>query len=266
MTIKIQHLMMNFTFYSCILEGRQLFFEEPFLLAASEVVRAVCKAGFQNNSEFLFEYAQPPKDGMYLFKVTRKTDGFSTLVFFDTRTKPNFIWVEKVFDNNPDLTINQFVKMLEAALNAGSYQYGWKVWLDKFVPTELRDMMLLHDAVEYVNAYMNNELILNKKAFRSIVVSDANADEVMALIKKYMKGKKTPKSLIAPLKAARVACAVIKVTKTMFKEIFGNILGKSISSLDRYMSDNYEWDSKDMVFNEMVNEFAILVNKAKIAT
>ena len=32
------------------------------------------------------------------------------------------------------------------------------------------------------------------------------------------------------------------------------------------MSDNYEWDSKDMVFNEMVNEFAILVNKAKIAT
>lgn len=87
--------MINFTFYSCILEGRQLFFEEPFLLAASEVVRAVCKAGFQNNSEFLFEYAQPPKDGMYLFKVTRKTDGFSTLVFFDTRTKPNFIWVEK---------------------------------------------------------------------------------------------------------------------------------------------------------------------------
>ncbi len=257
---------MKFTFFSCILEGRQLYCEEPFLLAASEVVRAVCKAGFQNNSEYVFEYAQPPKSGMFLFKVTRKTDGFSTLVFFDTRTCPNFIWVEKVFDNGVDITMNDFVKMLGAAINAGSHQHGWKVRLDKFVPTELRDMMLLHDAVEYVNAYMNNEVVLNKAAFRSIVVSDANADEVMALIKKYMKGKKTPKSLIAPLKAARVACAVIKVTKTMFKEIFGNILGKSISSLDRYMSDNYEWDSKDMVFNKMVNEFAILVNKAKIVT
>ena len=104
--------MMNFTFYSCILEGRQLWVEEPFLLAASEVVRAVCKAGFQNNSDYVFECVLPPKDGMFLFKVTRKTDGFSTLVFFDTRTKPNFIWVENVFDDELDMTIRQFVKML----------------------------------------------------------------------------------------------------------------------------------------------------------
>ena len=248
---------MNFTFFSCILEGRQLYCEEPFLLAASEVVRAVCKAGFQNNSEYVFEYAQPPKSGMFLFKVTRKTDGFSTLVFFDTRTCPNFIWVEKVFDNGVDITMNDFVKMLGA---------GWKVRLEKFLPDDLLDLELFRDALDYVNSYMNDEVVLNNAAFRSIVVSDANADEVMALIKKYMKGKKTPKSLIAPLKAARVACAVIKVTKTMFKEIFGNILGKSISSLDRYMSDNYEWDSKDMVFNEMVKQFTFLVNKSKMVT
>ena len=82
---------MNYIFYSCILEGRQLWFEEPFLLAASEVVRAVCKAGFQNNSDYVFECALPPKDGMFLFRVARKTDGFSILVFFDTRTKPNYM-------------------------------------------------------------------------------------------------------------------------------------------------------------------------------
>ena len=257
---------MKFTFFSCILEGRQLYCEEPFLLAASEVVRAVCKAGFQNNSEYVFEYAQPPKSGMFLFKVTRKTDGFSTLVYFDTRTCPNFIWVEKVFDNGVDITMNDFVKMLGAAINAVSHQHGWKVRLEKFLPDDLLDLELFRDALDYVNSYMNDEVVLNNAAFRSIVVSDANADEVMALIKKYMKGKKTPKSLIAPLKAARVACAVIKVTKTMFKEIFGNILGKSISSLDRYMSDNYEWDSKDMVFNEMVKQFTFLVNKSKMVT
>ena len=105
-------------------------------ISASEGVRAVCKAGFQNNSDYVFEYAKPPKDGMFLFKVTRKTDRFSTLVHFDTRTCPNFIWVEKVFDNGVDITMNDFVKMLGAAINAGSYQYGWKVWLDKFVPTD----------------------------------------------------------------------------------------------------------------------------------
>ena len=263
MTITIQHLMMNFTFYSCILEGRQLFFEEPFLLAASEVVRAVCKAGFQNNSEFLFEYAQPPKSGMFLFKVTRKIDGFSTLVFFDTRTKPNFIWVEKVFDNNPDLTINQFVKMLEAALNAGSYQYGWKVWLDKFVPTELRDMMLLYDAVEYVNAYMNNELILNKKAFRSIVIADAIADEVMALVNQYMKGKDSPKAIIAPLRAAKEAGALITMTKAIFIDIFGELLGNSISAIDKYMTLSYN-GYNDEAYKQMKKRFAEIVEKTRL--
>ena len=58
---------MNFSFYSCILEGRQLWFEEPFLLAASEAVHAVCKAGFQTSGDYMYEQAQPPKDGMFLF-------------------------------------------------------------------------------------------------------------------------------------------------------------------------------------------------------
>ena len=217
--------MRNFTFYSCILEGRQLFFEEPFLLAASEVVRAVCKAGFQNNSEFLFEY--------------------------------------EVFDNNPDLTINQFVKMLGTALNAGSYQYGWKVWLDKFVPTELRDMMLLYDAVEYVNAYMNNELILNKKAFRSIVITDAIADEVMALVNQYMKGKDSPKTIIAPLRAAKEAGALITMTKAIFIDIFGELLGNSISAIDKYMTSSYK-GYNDEAYKQMKKCFAEIVEKTRL--
>ena len=171
--------MMNFTFYSCILEGRQLWVEEPFLLAASEVVRAVCKAGFQNNSDYVFECVLPPKDGMFLFKVTRKTDGFSTLVFFDTRTKPNFIWVENVFDDELDMTIRQFVKMLGKTLSAASYVHGWKVWLEKYVPDELQDLKLFQDALEYVESYMEKDVFVNKEAFRSIVITDAIADEVM---------------------------------------------------------------------------------------
>ncbi len=257
---------MNFTFYSCILEGRQLWVEEPFLLAASEVVRAACKAGFPNSSDYVFEYAQPPKDGMFLFKVTRRKGGFSTLVFFDTRTKPNFIWVENVFDNALDITIRQFVKALGKTLSAASYAYGWKVWLDKYVPDDLQDLKLFQDALEYVECYMEKDVFVNKVAFRSIVITDAIADDVMALIKKYMKGKTHPRTLIAPLKAARVAGAVIKVTKTMYKEIFGNILGNSISSVDRYMSDDYKWNPKDTVFVEMKNQFSILVNKTKMLT
>lgn len=257
---------LNFAFYSCILEGRQLWFEEPFLLAASEVVRAVCKAGFQNNSDYVFECALPPKDGMFLFRVARKTDGFSTLLFFDTRTKPNFVWIENVFANEQNMTILDFVKMLGKTLSAASYKHGWKVWLEKYVPNELQDLKLFQDALEYVESYMEKDVFVNKEAFRSIVITDSIADEAMALIKNYMKGKNKPKTLLAPLKAARVAGAVVKVTKTMYKDIFGNILGKSISSVDRYMSDDYKWDSKDAVFVEMKNQFDILVGMTKMVT
>ncbi len=251
---------MNFTFYSCILEGRQLWFEEPFLLAASEVVRVVCKAGFQNNSDYVFECAQPPKDGMFLFNVTRKTDGFSTLVFFDTRTKPNFIWVENVFDNELDITIRQFVKMLGKTVSAASYAYGWKVWLEKYVPNELQDLQLFHDALEYVNAYMNNEVILNKKAFRSIVITDDIADEVMTWVNNYMKGKESPKAIIAPLRAAKEAGAIITMTKAIFIDIFGELLGNSISAIDKYMPLSYNGYG-DEAYKQMKKRFAEIVGK-----
>ena len=254
---------MNFIFYSCILEGRQLWFEEPFLLAASEVVRAVCKAGFQNSSDYMFECAQPSKDGMFLFKVTRKTDGFSTLVFFDTRTKPNFIWVENVFDNELDITIQQFVNMLGTTLRAASYAYGWKVWLEKYVPKELQDLQLFHDALEYVNAYMNNEVILNKKAFRSIVITEDIADEVMTWVNNYMKGKDSPKAIIAPLRAAKEAGAIITMTKAIFIDIFGELLGNSISAIDKYMPLSYNGYG-DEAYKQMKKRFAEIVEKNKL--
>jgi hypothetical protein len=237
-----------------------LWFEEPFLLAASEVVRAVCKAGFQNSSDYMFECAQPSKDGMFLFKVTRKTDGFSTLVFFDTRTKPNFVWVENVFDNELDITIQQFVKMLGKTLSAASYAYGWKVWLEKYVPNELQDLQLFHDALEYVNAYMNNEVILNKKAFRSIVITEDIADEVMTWVNNYMKGKDSPKAIIAPLRAAKEAGAIITMTKAIFIDIFGELLGNSISAIDKYMPLSYNGYS-DEAYKQMKKRFAEIVEK-----
>jgi hypothetical protein len=251
---------MNFSFYSCILEGRQLWFEEPFLLAASEAVHAVCKAGFQTSGDYMYEQAQPPKDGMFLFEVTRKTDGFSTLVFFDTRTRPNFIWVDNVFNNELDITISQFVNMLEKSLSAALYKHGWKVRLNKFLPRELQDIMLFHGAVEYVNAYLNKEVILNRAAFRAIVISADIADEVMEWVNNYMKGKDSPKAIIAPLRAAKEAGAIIAMTKAIFLNIFGELLGNSLSAIDKYMPLTYNGYG-DKAYNQMKERFQEIVNK-----
>lgn len=256
---------MNFLFYNCILEGRQLWLVEPFLLAASEAVRAVCKAGFQNNNEYLYEDAQPPKDGMFLIKVTRKTDGLSIIVFFDTRINPAFVWIENVFDDELDLTMNQFVKMLSASLSAALHKHGWKARLEEFVTKELKNVSLLHSAIEYVNSYMNHEIFMDKAALRPIVISDAITDDVMALLKNYMKGKDTPNAMIAPLRAAKEAGAIKKLTKSIFKGIFGEILGNSISAIDKYMSPAYK-GYDDEAFDEMKKQFSILVAKVGVHT
>ena len=233
---------MKFTFFSCIFEGRQLYCEEPFLLAASEVVRAVCKAGFQNNSEYVFEYAKPPKDGMFLFKVTRKTDGFSTLVYFDTRTCPNFIWVEKVFDNEHGITIKQFVKMLGTALNSGTHKHGWNVWLEKYVPTELLDLELFQDALGYVNGYMHDDV----PAFCTYVKDRQRVRDVMEVLHQKLEYKNRAILMMKVLRAAYDADLIEKPEFESFIREFNKEGKICLSSYNRYMmKDNPFSDDND---------------------
>ena len=128
------------------------------------------------------------------------------------------------------------------------------------MPNELQDLQLFHDALEYVNAYMNNEVILNKKAFRSIVITDDIADEVMTWVNNYMKGKESPKAIIAPLRAAKEAGTIITMTKAIFIDIFGELLGDSISAIDKYMPLSYNGYS-DEAYKQMKKRFAEIVGK-----
>lgn len=253
----------NFDYFSCLLEGRQLCIGETGLLPAKEVVRAVCEAGFQNNNMFVFENALPPKDGMYLLKVTRKADELSRLVFVDTRTNPDYIWVEKKNDDENDGTTWQFAKAVESAIRIKACDYGWNVKVREFVFSRPKDIPLLCSAVEYVDSYGEETMILDKSAFRAIVIADIIADEVMALIMFYMKGKDTPNALIEPLRAAKDAGAITKMTKAIFKKIFGDILGNSISAVDKYMSQAYK-GYYGVTFDEMKAQFAVLVAKSRL--
>ena len=159
--------------------------------------------------------------------------------------------------------MNDFVKMLGAAINAGSHQHGWKVRLEKFLPDDLLDLELFRGALDYVNSYMNDEVVLNNAALRSIVVSDANADEVMALVNLYMKGKDSPKAIIAPLRAAKEAGALITMTKAIFIDIFGELLGNSISAIDKYMTLSYN-GYNDEAYKQMKKRFAEIVEKTRL--
>jgi len=253
----------KFLYLSCCLEGRQLCIGENNILPAKDVVRTICNASFQDK-DIDYEYAKPPEDGKFLFKLTKKDNNRSRLVFVDTRTTPNYIWVERCIGD--DATIRQVADLLERTFSQAAYQYGWNVKIRRFIPGAPKDVDLFSSALDYVNDYLYEKLCgikINREAFRAIVIADIIANEAMKLLLIYMKGKKKPKAKVGPLRAAKEAGVIFKITKTTFRDIFGDILGNSLSSVDKYMSDDYVWNPRDEVFKEMKKEFSILAQKIK---
>ena len=256
--------MKDFYFYNCCLEGRQLRLGETGFLAAKEVVQAICDADFRNNGTYLkdpdvkanyyHEYIKRPKNGLYLLRAIRIDDNASLDILIDTRLFPNYVLIEK--NNMPQMHI-EVMKAFERWLNHAANQYGWSATLKENQLNVIHDVDLFKSAMAYAEDR-------NMKAdFKSIVIAEKIADDVLKLIDIYIKGKKLPKPIIAPFRAAKDAGAIGKLTKSVFRKTFGDILGNSISALDKYMSDDYRWNEKDSVYNEMKNEFRKLVEKAK---
>lgn len=150
-----------FYFFSCYLEGRQLCSGETKLLPAREVLRTIFDADFKNNCfdltvtdtdvHYDYEYAKRPKDGMFMIKVTRNTDGLSLHVFIDTRTNPNYIWVENNYEADAVSVCRQVALTLGNAISNASCKYGWTARIDKYAPGDPDDVNYLISAVEYVD-------------------------------------------------------------------------------------------------------------------
>ena len=255
----------EFFFYNCCLEGRQLELGETGFLAAKEVVRAICDTDFRNNGLYLkdpsvnasyhHEFAKRPKDGLYLMRALKANNDTSLDVLIDTRLFPSFVLIEK---NNNKLQMSmELTKVVERSLNHAANKYGWLAKLKENQLNVVHDVDLFYSAM----AYMKDPRM--RADFKSVVIADKIADDVMNLIDVYIKGKKLPKAIICPFRAAKDAGAIGKLTKTVFKKTYGNILGNSISALDKYMSDDYCWNEKDSVYSEMKIEFRKLVEKSK---
>ena len=254
----------EYFFYNCCLEGRQLRLGESGFLAAKEVVQAICDADFRNNGTYLkdpnakanyyHEYPKRPKNGLYLMRAVKVDDNTCLDILIDTRLFPNFVLIEK---NKDMLQMSmEVLKVLERSLNHAADRYGWKATLKENQLNVVHDTDLFFSAMDFLKDQ-------KKSDFRSIVLAEKIADDVMGLIDIYMKGKKLPKAIICPFRAAKDAGAIGKLTKSVFRKTYGDILGNSISALDKYMSDDYRWNVKDSVYNEMRKEFRKLVEKGK---
>lgn len=125
----------DFAFYRCYPKMGQAGVGGPGYLAATEVVQAVCDAGFQRNGFLMmchpssphcyYKFAKRPKDGMYMLRAVKKTDMTTLDILIDTRLYPCFVMIE----NHPDWQdeTDEVKDTLNHFINDDAEQYNWRV-------------------------------------------------------------------------------------------------------------------------------------------
>lgn len=130
----------NFYFYRGILTRKQAVDVEPGLLAATEVVQAVCDAGFQRNEFSMksypssphcyYKFAKTPKEGMFKLRAVKKTNMTTLDILIDTRIHPCFVMMEKNTDWLDEK--KEVVDTVELAINIGAEIFNWHIDLKEY--------------------------------------------------------------------------------------------------------------------------------------
>lgn len=149
----------DFIFYRCYPERVQTGVGEPGLLAATEVVQAVCNAGFQRNGfkmksdlsspHCYYKFAKTPKDGMFMLRAVKKSDMTTLDILIDTRLYPSFVMIEKNTDWQKDT--NEVKKTLEKVISNCAEQFNWRVNLREHHTNATQYLKEFISALTYMN-------------------------------------------------------------------------------------------------------------------
>lgn len=149
----------DFIFYRGYLDRELAVDGEPGLLAATEVVQAVCDAGFQRNGFSMksypssphcyFKFAKPPKEGMYLLRAVKKTDMTSMDILIDTRIHPCFVMMEKNTDWQDEK--EEVKDTVELGINIGADRFNWHVNLQEYSADTTQHLPEFISALSYIN-------------------------------------------------------------------------------------------------------------------
>lgn len=148
----------NFIFYRCYLERGIAGDGEPGLLAATEVVQAVCDAGFQRNGLLMkcypssphcyYKYAKTPKEGMYMLRAVKKTDMTTLDILIDTRLYPSFVMIEKQPGWQEEAA--EVKDTLESVINNDADKFNWHVTMREHTTNTTQNLDEFVSALSYM--------------------------------------------------------------------------------------------------------------------
>jgi hypothetical protein len=257
--------MKNFMFYDCNLEGRQLEIGESGFLPASEVVCHIFDAGFRKyglntfdsgtNALFACKYVMKPKDGMFLMEVRNHHGDIAKLVFIDTRTKPNFVWVQPADNGEDDEWSLQVAHFVEDWISREAYAYGWKAKLKRSVFNKLVYWPQFDSAMAYIDEYLERI-----PAFCTFVKDTKKVGNVMEVLHQKLDHKNKAILMMKVLRAAYDADLIEKPEFESFIREFKKEGKICLSSFNHYMmDDNPLADDKD--YQRYLHDFVELKRK-----
>ena len=257
--------MINFMFFDCCLEGRQLEFGESGFLAVSEVVRYIFDAGFREhglntfdsgtNALFDCKYVMNPKDGMFLMEVRIDKGDVGNLVFIDTRTKPNYVWVQTADYEEDDKAGLKMAGLIEDWISNEAYAYGWKAKLKSSAFNKLVYRLQFDSALAYIDEYLERI-----PAFCTFVKDTKKVGNVMEVLHQKLDHKNKAILMMKVLRAAYDADLIEKPEFESFIREFKKEGKICLSSFNHYMmDDNPLADDKD--YQRYLHDFVELKRK-----
>ena len=241
---------------------------------------------------YYHEYVKSALKDFYIFRIFNQRIVKKSMENFHTKLELDYPYLYVVADftgEEPMFRIENWaevVKSTEEVVSVLTYSmnvvlkgYGWKL---KLVPSKRKpqESKLLNSMKEkYLNMprtmgelygqkcieklmpVKTEDTLKNTNDFRAAIIAEEYADEIMNLLHKFIIGKKNPKDIMRPFRAALYAGVLRKFTKDVFIEEFGDILGNSISAIYKYTSKECFTYKDDPQYEEIMKVFKEVIKK-----
>jgi len=241
---------------------------------------------------YYHEYVKSPQSNTYIIRVYNQRILKRAETHFRTKLEldhPYLLVIVDLTGEHPRFMIEkceyvaesteEVAQVLTHSLNIVMKGVGWKIRLkarkekDDSVPLLLRktiencmkmprtmEELYGADAIDRMMPMRKKEK-KNTSDFRSAIIFEDYADEMLDLLHKLIKGKRNPKDIMRPFRAAMYAGMLGKITKRAFVNEFGDILGNSISAVCKYTNNKCHSYDDDPLFEKMKGLFLTVVKK-----
>ena len=241
---------------------------------------------------YYHEYVKSPQRKTYIIRVCNQRILKRAAAHFCTKLEldhPYLLVIVDLTGEHPRFMIEKCKYVAESAeevalvlahsLNIVLKSVGWKMKLktrkeaDYSVPlllrTTIENCMRMPRTLEELYGADTIDRIMptrkkekkNTSDFRSAIILEDYADEILDLLHKLIKGKRNPKDIMRPFRAAIYAGMLGKITKSAFVNEFGDILGNSISAVCKYTNKKCRSYDDDPLFEKMKGLFLTVVKK-----